>query len=163
MMQTLWHPFLFLAVKHSLRELSVQHSLLFPAKLKVMHNNHTYLFTGPTLAWDWIETQFEGTLRPHLEPPVALLAGPCSRPHETHKGWPRRCLKDTPRGPSWDAFHQNQQSAIEAVFALRHASLSHYTGSSDNGSEDDTSPSEELQMGLLAGPIVTPQSVNDVL
>ena len=61
-----WQRRSFDQVKQKPRTLSMRYMLLYPAKLKVLHEGKSFFFTSPEEAWQWVTEQL--VLRPN---PVA--------------------------------------------------------------------------------------------
>ena len=74
----------YTGVKQKLRERNVKYMLLYPAKLKIIHNGKTHFFETPEEVWDWMEIR-----KPDRDPPPTQKRG-WSRPRRRSRPGPSR-------------------------------------------------------------------------
>lgn len=158
----------FLYIKRRLRAAQVQYSLLFPARLKVIHKGTTCFFMTPEEAQEWADQHCAPAPRAEWAPERGTgPAGSRRRRSQRRKGQGTRGL--TPRGrgsPDLEQIMQEQRKALRAARSLRPASpgtdierAPHLFSSEEEGGSDTT------QSGMDSAnlPRVTPQTADDIM
>lgn len=149
----------FLGVKKNLRSRNLKYALLFPAKLKVIHNQKTNFFDAPEDAAEWMEVTF--TQDPARASPGTWRDEATSTSGSTGRSRKKlpAILNSTECSPTKHQITASQENALLTAAALA-AHDSRQLVSLQRESEEDTARSES-STSITLFPLITAQTAND--
>ena len=149
----------FMGVKRKLRELQYKYALLFPARLKIMTDGKSHFFDNPPEAWSWLE-QREPTISADSAMEWHRISRKRRSPGARRDG---RGRAGPSRAPPYSQQARDRSALLHTTAILTQSPASTPATPRSSSSDTESSASRHSITSTSHGPIVTPQTADDIL
>ncbi|KAJ1123221.1 hypothetical protein NDU88_001694 [Pleurodeles waltl] len=144
----------FQSVKKQLRAEGLTYALMFPARLRITHNQKAHFFETPELVRDWLDLTFPHSS--HKEQSDTLPPRQTRRPRKDKQGRQHPTHRKT--GPMLSQVLESQKAAIHSAYSTQRV------GSPPGGiaSSVDSTVASDSEGSMALFPSITPQTAQEL-